>query len=95
MSRYDLVILNGTAVLPGLGPQRMDIGVKGGRIAAIGDGLSGGDGAAVIACPIMHHDRHFAKIPDSRFCAAECIHHVVGTGAVRRSLPKRSKLGQT
>jgi len=48
MSRYDLVILNGTAVLPGLGPARMDIGVKDGAIAAIAGSLSAADGADVI-----------------------------------------------
>lgn len=48
MSRYDLVILNGTAVLPGLGPARMDIGVRDGRIAAVVDGLSAADGSEVI-----------------------------------------------
>jgi len=48
MSRYDLVILNGTAVLPGLGPRRMDIAVKDGRIAAVADSLPASDGEGVI-----------------------------------------------
>jgi dihydropyrimidinase/allantoinase len=48
MSRYDLVILGGTAVLPGLGPLRLDIGVKDGRIAALADSLAAQDGDAVV-----------------------------------------------
>lgn len=48
MSRYDLVILGGAAVLPGLGPLRLDIGVKGGRIAALADSLAPADGDDVI-----------------------------------------------
>jgi len=54
MSRYDLVVLNGTAVLPGLGPCRMDIGIKGGRIAAIVDTLLAADGAEVIDARNRH-----------------------------------------
>ena len=54
MSRYDLVVLNGTAVLPGLGPCRMDIGIKGGRIAAIVDTLQAADGAEVIDARNRH-----------------------------------------
>lgn len=48
MSRYDLVILGGTAVLPGLGPVRLDIGVKDGRVAALADSLAASDGDAVV-----------------------------------------------
>lgn len=48
MSRYDLVILGGTAVLPGLGPVRADLGVRAGRIAALADELAPADGAEVL-----------------------------------------------
>jgi dihydropyrimidinase/allantoinase len=48
MSRYDVVVLNGTVVLPGLGPQRMDLGIKDGTFAAITGRLQGSDGAEVI-----------------------------------------------
>lgn len=48
MHRFDLVILNGTAVLPGLGPQRADLGITDGKIAAVMDGLTASDGADVI-----------------------------------------------
>lgn len=54
MSRYDLVILNGTAVLPGLGPVRLDIGVKDGRIAALADRLRSSDGAEVLDASGRH-----------------------------------------
>ena len=43
MSAFDLVLRGGTAVLPGLGRQRCDVAVSGGRFAAI---LAPGAGAA-------------------------------------------------
>ncbi|GIH02381.1 dihydroorotase-like protein [Rhizocola hellebori] len=41
VARYDLVIANGTLVLPYLGTVRADVAVREGRIAAIGDGFDG------------------------------------------------------
>ncbi|MCX6552269.1 MAG: amidohydrolase family protein [Acidobacteria bacterium] len=46
--------MNGTVVLPGLGPSRMDLGIKDGRIAAISDTLAGSDGAEVIDARHRH-----------------------------------------
>ena len=43
MSRYDLVVLNGTVVLPGLDPLRMDLGITDGRIATIAEKLAPSD----------------------------------------------------
>jgi dihydroorotase-like cyclic amidohydrolase len=54
MSRYDLVILNGTAVLPGLGPVRLDIGVRDGRVAALADTIPSSDGAEVFDASGRH-----------------------------------------
>ena len=54
MSRYDLVVLGGTAVLPGLGPLRMDIGVRNGRVAALADALAPSDGAEVLDARGLH-----------------------------------------
>ncbi len=48
MARYDRVVLNGTVVLPGLGPARMDVGIKDGRIAAIADALAPAEASDVI-----------------------------------------------
>lgn len=48
MSRYDTVVLGGTAVLPGHGPVRLDIGVKSGRIAALAEGLQASEGEVVV-----------------------------------------------
>ena len=42
MALYDSVILGGRVVLPGRGPVRADLGIKDGRISAIGDGFSSG-----------------------------------------------------
>jgi dihydropyrimidinase len=39
--RFDLVVRNGTLVIPGVGTVAADVGVCGSRIAAIGDELSG------------------------------------------------------
>lgn len=48
MSRYDSVVLGGWAVLPGHGPVRCDLGLRGGKIAAIADGLEPRDGEEVV-----------------------------------------------
>lgn len=48
MARYDSVILGGHAVLLGRGVARCDLGLKGGRIAAIADELASSDGEEVI-----------------------------------------------
>jgi dihydroorotase-like cyclic amidohydrolase len=48
MPHFDTVIVNGQAVLPGRGLTSADIGIKDGRIAAIGEGFSGGDADEVI-----------------------------------------------
>ena len=48
MKRYDLVIVNGRAVLPGVGSVRADLGVKDGKISAIADSLDPSEGEEVI-----------------------------------------------
>jgi dihydroorotase (multifunctional complex type) len=40
---YDTVVLGGRVVLPGRGPVGVDLGIKDGRIAAIGEGFSSSD----------------------------------------------------
>ena len=46
--RYDLLIKGGTAVFPYHGAVRCDIGVRGGRIAAIADEIASGEAAEVV-----------------------------------------------
>ena len=41
MAAFDTVVLNGRAVLPGGEPVRADVGIKDGRIAAVGEISSG------------------------------------------------------
>jgi dihydroorotase (multifunctional complex type) len=48
MARHDTVVLNGTVVVPGLGPLRCDIGIRDGRIAALADALAAADGDEVV-----------------------------------------------
>jgi dihydropyrimidinase/allantoinase len=48
MSRYDLLVKGGTAVLPGLGPLAVDIGVRHGRIAALADEIPAAEAAEVV-----------------------------------------------
>jgi dihydropyrimidinase/allantoinase len=48
MSRFDTVVLGGSVVLPGRGLVRADIGIKDGRISAIGEGFSSSDAHEVI-----------------------------------------------
>src|SRR5215216_6610381 len=45
MGRFDTVVLGGQAVLPGRGLVRADVGIKDGRISAIGEGLGDADEA--------------------------------------------------
>jgi N-acyl-D-aspartate/D-glutamate deacylase len=44
VSQYDLVILNGTVVVPEVGGIRMDVGAKNGVICAMADALRAADG---------------------------------------------------
>jgi dihydropyrimidinase len=39
-SRFDLIVRGGTLVIPGIGTVAADVGISGGRIAAIGDALA-------------------------------------------------------
>src|ERR671920_480385 len=48
MGRFDTAVLGGQAVLPGQGLIRADVGIKDGRVSAIGEGLSSGDADEVI-----------------------------------------------
>jgi dihydroorotase (multifunctional complex type) len=48
MPTYDLAILDGTVVVPGLGPVRCDVGVRDGRIAALADAIVPRETAHVI-----------------------------------------------
>ncbi len=43
MARYDLLVRNGTLVLPYVGTVRADVAVKDGKIAALGDGFEAND----------------------------------------------------
>ena len=49
---YDLILKNGTVILPGI-TACTDVGVRGGKIAVIGN-LSAGDAAEVIDCSGLH-----------------------------------------
>lgn len=48
MRRFDLVVRGGTAVLPGLGPLRLDVGVREGRIAALADAIDAAEAELVV-----------------------------------------------
>ena len=48
MASYDTVVVGGRVVLPGSGPVRADVGISGGRIVAIGEGLSSSDADEVV-----------------------------------------------
>jgi dihydroorotase-like cyclic amidohydrolase len=54
MRPFDLVVLNGTAVIPGLGPTRLDIGVRDGRVVALADALRAVDGEQAIDATGRH-----------------------------------------
>ncbi len=48
MARFDTIVVNGIAVLPGHGAVRADIGIKEGRISAVGDSIPAADADEVI-----------------------------------------------
>lgn len=48
MARFDTAVVNGTAVLPGHGAVPADIGIKDGRIAAVGDSIPASEADEVI-----------------------------------------------
>jgi dihydropyrimidinase/allantoinase len=48
MSRYDLLVKNGTVVLPGSGPVRADLAVRDGKVAALGADVATSDAAEVL-----------------------------------------------
>jgi dihydropyrimidinase/allantoinase len=48
MARYETALVNGTVVVPDLGPVRCDIGVREGRVAALADGIAAQDADHVI-----------------------------------------------
>jgi len=48
MARFDTAVVNGTAVLPGHGTIPADIGIKDGRIAAVGEAIPASDADEVI-----------------------------------------------
>ena len=48
MSTFDTAILNGTAVISGLGPVKADIGLRDGRIAAIADRIDAASADEVV-----------------------------------------------
>src|SRR3972149_5671444 len=41
MAKFDLVVRHGTLVIPGIGRVRADVGIAGGRVAGLGEDLSG------------------------------------------------------
>ncbi len=48
MARYDLIVKNGTVVLPGRGEVRADVGILDGRVTALADDLPVADAADVL-----------------------------------------------
>jgi len=48
MARYDLAVLNGTAVIPYTGAVRCDIGIREGRIAALADAIDPAQAADIV-----------------------------------------------
>jgi len=48
MARYDLAVVNGTAVIPYTGTVRCDIGIREGKIAALADALDASQAAEVV-----------------------------------------------
>lgn len=48
MARYDAAVVNGTVVIPYLGALRCDIGIRGGRIAALVDAISSSEAESVV-----------------------------------------------
>src|SRR3990172_11756942 len=47
MARYDAAVVNGTVVIPYLGALRCDIGIRGGRIAALTEAISSSEAESV------------------------------------------------
>ena len=47
--KYDLMVTNGTLVIPGVGQMKADVGIAGGRVVAIGENLSGSTGETLDA----------------------------------------------
>ncbi len=64
MSRYDLAVVNGTVVLPYTGTVRCDIGIRGGRVAALTDAIDPSQAAEVIDA---RHRLVFPGAVDSHF----------------------------
>jgi len=54
MKKFDLVILNGTVVLPGHGPVHMDLGIKHGIVTAMADSLAGTEAEEVFDATNLH-----------------------------------------
>src|SRR5215469_17678679 len=54
MARYDLAAINGTAVLPGVGPVKADIGIKDGKIAAVTVAIPPAEATQVIDAKGLH-----------------------------------------
>jgi allantoinase len=48
MARYDLVVKGGSVVIPFVGVKRMDIGIKGERVAALSDNIANQDAEKVL-----------------------------------------------
>ena len=48
MARYEVAVVNGTAVVPYLGTLRCDIGISGGRIAALADSIPSSEAGEVV-----------------------------------------------
>ena len=48
MTAYDLLVKNGSLIVPGVGPIKGDLAVKDGRIASIGDEIASSQAADVI-----------------------------------------------
>ena len=48
MPRYDTAVLNGTVVVPYVGVQRCDVGIRAGRIAALADSIAPSDADVVV-----------------------------------------------
>ena len=48
MATYDVAIVNGTVVMPPVGAVRCDVGVRGGRVAAVADAIPARDAEQVI-----------------------------------------------
>jgi dihydropyrimidinase/allantoinase len=52
--RFDAVVLGGTAILPNHGAVRLDVGIRGGRIAALADDLRASDADVVVDARGLH-----------------------------------------